>query len=62
MKREHHGHGGYSVMKKGHEEKHLKNISVADTKYGKNNMDNEVELHESVNKLSGYVKSHRMKY
>jgi len=53
---------GYSVMKKGHEEKTLKDTMVADTKYSKYGDDNEKEMAESVDKLAGYVKSHRMKY
>ena len=53
---------GYSVMKKGHEEKSLKQCRPADLRYAKYGMDNEKELYESTEKLAGYVKSHRMKY
>jgi hypothetical protein len=62
MKREG-NHGAFNEATKApHHEKKLSGTSVADTRYGKNNLDNEKEMAESVNKLSGYVKSHRMKY
>lgn len=61
MKREGGGEG-FAVTKKPHMEKSLKETDVAGGKYGKNNMDTEKELAESVDKLSAYVKKHRMKY
>lgn len=56
------GGEGYSVMKKDHFEKNLGQISVADTKYAKSDVNNEPELKASVDNLTRYVKSHRMKY
>ena len=53
---------GFSVMKKGHEEKTLKNTMTAGTQYSKYGDDNERELAESVDKLAGFVKANRMKY
>ena len=53
---------GFAATKKDHSEKSLGNINVADTKYAKSQIDNEPELKASVNALTGYVKSHRMKY
>lgn len=61
MKRENNGQG-FSAMKKGHEEKNLKPNSCGDGKYAKYGMDNEKELHESTEKLAGYVKKNKMKY
>jgi hypothetical protein len=63
MKREGGEHNAFSkATKAGHMEKDMKHVRESDLKYGKNNMDNEKELRESVDKLSGYVKKHRMKY
>jgi len=53
---------GFAATKKGHEEKSMSQCKPADLKYAKYGMDNEKELYESVEKLSGYVKSHKMKY
>lgn len=53
---------GYAATKKDHFEKTLGNISVADTKYAKSDVDNEPELKQSVDALTNYVKKHRMKY
>lgn len=62
MKREGNHNAFAEATKSPHKEKSLKDTSVSDTKYAKYGMDNEKELSESVDKLSGYVKSHRMKY
>ena len=62
MKRTGAGGEGYSVMKKDHYETTMGNTGVADTKYAKSDTNNEPELKASVNALTGYVKSHRMKY
>jgi hypothetical protein len=62
MKREGNMGAFKEATKSGHSEKSLNNTSVSDTRYSKYGMDNEKELSESVNKLSGYVKSNRMKY
>ena len=53
---------GFAATKKPHSEKSLKDTGVADLKYAKYGMDNEKELSESVDKLAGYVKKHKMKY
>ncbi len=62
MKRESGGHEGYGNMKREHWENKQKDEMVSDLKYAKYGMDNPKELHESVDKLSSYVKNHRMKY
>lgn len=61
MKRES-GGIGFAAMKKGHEEKSYDCPKPSDLRYAKYGMDNEKELSESVDKLSKYVKNHRMKY
>lgn len=53
---------GFAATKKDHFEKDMGNTMVADTKYAKSDVDNEPELKASVNALTSYVKSHRMKY
>ncbi len=53
---------GFAAMKKGHEEKSMSETDTSDLKYAKYGMDNPKELTESVNKLSSYVKKHKMKY
>lgn len=53
---------GFAATKKPHMEKSMKDTNVSDLKYSKNNMDTEKELGESVDKLAGYVKKHKMKY
>lgn len=53
---------GYAAMKKGHEEKGQKQTKEADLKYAKHGMDNPKEMDESEEKLSNYVRKHRMKY
>lgn len=53
---------GFAATKKDHYEKSLGNISVADTKYAKSDVDNEPELKRSVDALTSFVKGHRMKY
>ena len=61
MKRD--GEGmGYSAMKKDHWEKESECGDLSDTKYSRGQFSNPEELKESVDKLSSYVKSHRMKY
>lgn len=61
MKRENSGEG-FKVMKKGHEEKEMKQCKPSDLKYSKYGMDNPKELYESGEALSNYVKKNRMKY
>lgn len=61
MKRESKGEG-YSVMKKDHFEKDMGKTQVSDLKYARSEMGNPEELKDSVNKLSSYVKKHKMKY
>jgi hypothetical protein len=53
---------GFSVMKKGHEERNMNNTNVSDLSYGRSKIDNEPELASSVNALASYVKKNRMKY
>ena len=62
MKREGNMSAFKEATKGGHTEKTLSETDCADLKYSKYGMDNEKELKESVNKLSSYVKSHKMKY
>lgn len=61
MKRENSGIG-FSSMNKDHWQKSLGDVSVADTKYAKSDVDNEPEMKSNVNALTSYVKNHRMKY
>lgn len=61
MKREGSGEG-YGVTKKDHWEKDMAPTGVSNLKYAKSDVNNEPEIKESVNALSGYVKKHRMKY
>ena len=53
---------GYAAMKKDHWEKESSCADVAGGKYSKGQFSNPEELKESVEKLSSYVKNHRMKY
>lgn len=62
MKREGDMNAFKKATKSGHTEKTLSETSTSDLKYAKYGMDNEKELKESVDKLSGYVKKNKMKY
>lgn len=62
MKRSENNGKGMAAMKEGHWEKDPGCPYPAGGKYSKSEMGNPEELKESVNKLSSYVKNHRMKY
>ena len=56
-----HKGGGMPYFEKDHWQKDVKDVMVADTKYA-SEMNTEEEYRGQVDKLAGYVKSHRMKY
>ena len=61
--KEAHGkHAAMSQFNEGHWEKKPGEPMVADLKYTQGEMSNPEHLKESVNKLSGYVKKHKMTY
>jgi hypothetical protein len=50
---------GMAIFNGGHFEKKHDELATSDLKYTQGEMDNPKHLKESVDKLAGYVKSHR---